>query len=190
MPTVVRAIMPMDARFSRLMGEKSPRWRNQLRLEWAVYIVFCAVLLLINWKHFLLYVVIPHQYAAWGIITMNLLQHDGCDEQSTFNHSRNFIGKAINWFAFNNGFHTIHHMEPGLHWSLLPAAHAERVAPFIHPNLNRTSLPGYLWSTFFMPHGRKRYDGTPLVLPPEGPDEDWISPTLAQGVPREAFAET
>ena len=104
---------------------------------------------------------LPHQYAAWGIITMNLLQHDGCDENSEYNHSRNFVGKLVNWWTYNNGYHTIHHMEPGLHWSLLPAEHAKRVAPFIHPNLDQPSLLAYLWRTFVWPGKRMTYDGKP-----------------------------
>ncbi|MCK6589258.1 MAG: fatty acid desaturase, partial [Polyangiaceae bacterium] len=76
--------------------------------------------------------------------------------------------------TYNNGFHTIHHMEPGLHWSLLPEAHKARVAPHIHPNLDQSSLLGYLWRTFGWPGKRVRYDGAPLVLPDEGPDEEWI----------------
>ena len=117
---------------------------------------------------------IPHQYAAWGIITMNLLQHDGCDETTEYNHSRNFVGKVVNWFTYNNGFHTIHHLEPGLHWSLAPAEHAKRVAPFIHPNLDQASLLVYLFRTYVSPGKRVTYLGEPVVLPAEGPDEEWI----------------
>ena len=69
--------------------------------------------LALDWKKFLLYVLVPHQYAAWGIITMNFLQHDGCDEDTEYNHSRNFVGKLVNWWTYNNGFHAIHHMRAG-----------------------------------------------------------------------------
>ena len=41
----------------------------------------------------------------------------------------------MNWFTFNNGYHGIHHMKPGLHWSLAPEVHAKELAPFnIHVN--------------------------------------------------------
>jgi hypothetical protein len=61
-----------------------------------------------------------------------------------------------------------------MHWSVLPEAHAERVAPFIHPNLDQPSLLAYIWRTFIWPAKRLTYLGEPVVLPDEGPDEEWI----------------
>jgi len=36
-------------------------------------------MLVLNWRKFLLYVWLPHFFAQWGIVSMNMLQHDGCD---------------------------------------------------------------------------------------------------------------
>ncbi|WP_437496840.1 fatty acid desaturase family protein [Sorangium sp. So ce1099] len=174
MSRVVRDILPADMRYFKAMYRRNPPWFRQMLLESAVFLGAMGVLLALDWKKFILYVLIPHQYAAWGIVTMNYLQHDGCDEDSEYNHSRNFVGRWVNWWTYNNGFHSIHHMEPGLHWSLLPAAHARRVAPFIHPNLDQPSLLAYLFRSFFWPGQRLRYDGAPVVLPKEEPDEEWI----------------
>lgn len=44
---------------------------------------------------------------------------------SKYNHSRNFTGPILNFFCFNNGYHTQHHISPGLHWSLLPMRHKD-----------------------------------------------------------------
>ncbi|MFO0755479.1 MAG: fatty acid desaturase [Byssovorax sp.] len=174
MPRVGRDIFAADMRYFKAMYRRNKPWFNQMLLEAFVFLGSMGALIALDWKKFLLYVLVPHQYAAWGIISMNLLQHDGCDENSDYNHSRNFVGKVVNWFTYNNGFHTIHHMEPGLHWSLAPAEHAKRVAPFIHPNLDQASLLGYLFRTYISPGKRVMYTGEPLVLPEEGPDEEWI----------------
>lgn len=174
MPRVGGDIFKADMRYFKAMYRRNPPWFRQMILEATVFLGTMGLLLVADWKKFILYVLIPHQYAAWGIITMNLLQHDGTDEDSEWNHSRNFVGRFVNWWTYNNGYHTIHHIEPGLHWSLLPAEHAARVAPFIHPALDQQNLVVYLWKTFGWPGKRMRYDGTPLVLPPEGPDEEWI----------------
>jgi len=174
MPTLGKDILFADMRYFKAMYRRNPPWFRQMMLESIIFVGTMAALLFLDWKKFLLYVLIPHQYAAWGIVTMNLLQHDGCDEDSEYNHSRNFVGKMVNWWTYNNGYHTIHHMEPGLHWSLLPAEHEKRVKPFIHPNLDQPSLLAYLWRTFGWPGTRVDYLGKPLVLPQEGPDEEWI----------------
>ncbi|MFW5920480.1 MAG: fatty acid desaturase family protein [Polyangiales bacterium] len=167
------SITRADMAYARTMRTRHPRWFRQLVIELGAVFAAHGVLLWLDWQRALLLWFVPHMYAQWAIITMNLLQHDGCDEDSEYNHSRNFVGRIVNWWTFNNGYHTVHHMQPGLHWSRLPEAHAERVAPHIHPNLDQPSLLAYLWRTFFL--GRRvRYDGTPLVLPEEGPDEDWI----------------
>lgn len=174
MSRVGKDIFFADMRYFKAMYGRNRPWFRQMILEAVVFVATMGVLLALDWKKFLLYVLIPHQYAAWGIITMNLLQHDGTDETSEWNGSRNFVGKMVNWWTYNNGYHTIHHIEPGLHWSLLPAEHAKRVAPFIHPNLDQQNFPAYLFRTFFWPGKRTTYLGEPLVLPPEGPDEEWI----------------
>ena len=40
-------------------------------------------------------------------------------EVKNWNNARNFIGPVINYLTFNNGYHTIHHMYPSMHWSRL-----------------------------------------------------------------------
>ncbi|MCG3173976.1 MAG: hypothetical protein GMKNLPBB_02193 [Myxococcota bacterium] len=172
--TVGGDIMKGDLRYFRAMVGKNRRWALQFAIEGGVFIGLSILLLVLDWKKWLFHWQLPHMFAAWGIVSMNMLQHDGCDETTPYNHSRNFVGKFVNWWFLNNGYHTIHHFEPGLHWSLLPAAHAERVAPHIHPNLDQPSLAGYIFKTFVWPGKRLRYDGTPLVLPEEGPDESWV----------------
>src|SRR5262249_15353578 len=64
-----------------------------------------------------------------------------CDPWSKFNHSRNITGRIFNFLVFNNGFHTVHHANPGAHWSTLPEAHA-KIAHEIHPDLNQ---PSFWW---------------------------------------------
>jgi fatty acid desaturase len=45
----------------------------------------------------------------------------------------------MNWFLFNNGLHTVHHDNPGMHWSQAPEAHA-KIAHTIDPRLNEQSF--------------------------------------------------
>ncbi|HJK91929.1 MAG TPA: fatty acid desaturase [Polyangiaceae bacterium LLY-WYZ-15_(1-7)] len=190
----VPSIMKADSSYAKAMRTRHPRWFRQLVIEGVALWVVQIALFVLDWQKALVLWIVPHLYAQWGIVTMNLLQHDGCDETTEYDHSRNFVGKVVNWFTFNNGFHTIHHMKPGLHWSLTPEAHAELVAPHIHPELDQKSLVKYLFVTFVL-NRRVRPDGTPYFPPPDGPDEEWLprpeetaDDLGAEGLPGEELA--
>lgn len=176
---VTPGIMRADLAYTTSTRTRHPRWYRQAKIEMAALQLMQISLLawsyfgLHDLSRFVFFWFIPHTYAAWGIVTMNLIQHDGCDEDSEYNHSRNFVGGVVNWLVFNNGFHTVHHHKPGLHWSLTAAEHASTVAPHIHPNLEQQSLLGYIWRTYFL-NRRLDYLGNPLVLPPPVNDEPWI----------------
>lgn len=80
----------------------------------------------------------------WMMLT-NYLQHVDCQSASLDDHSRNFVNPWWNWFVFDNGFHTVHHEQPGLHWSRYQAIHRQR-EPRIDPSLNRDFIISYaLW---------------------------------------------
>lgn len=174
LPVVSSSILKADFAFARAMKDQRPRWWRQFLIEAGIFIAFNLVLLGLDWQRFIVFVLIPHNYAAWGIVGINYCQHDGTDETHPHNHSRNFVDPILNWFTFNNGFHGIHHVHPNLHWSLAPKVHAEELAPHIHPALDQKSFLAYLWGAFVWPGKRLTYDGRPVVLPEEGPDEDWI----------------
>lgn len=171
---VAPSIMRGESQYFATMKRRLPTWYRQYLIEKTALFGSYLVLAVIDWKAALVFVFLPHKYAAWGIVTMNLLQHDGCDENHKYNHSRNFVGKVVNWFTFNNGFHGIHHDHPGLHWSLTPAAHYAEIHGHIDPRLEQKSLLAYIFRTFVWPGKRLTFDGKPVVLPPEGPDEDWV----------------
>lgn len=160
--------------YARKMRTERPAWFWQFVREWLSVFAVMAVLALINWQAFLLYFVLPHAYGAWGIVGINFMQHDGTDRDHEFNHSRNFVGRIVNWWAFNNGFHGLHHHRPGLHWSLLPEVHAAEIAPWVDPRLDQPSLIAYCVRTYLWPGRRETYDGKPFVPEPAGEDDDWI----------------
>lgn len=116
------------------------------------YLVLGAYLLaafLIDWQKALLFVFLPQQFALGTVLIFNYLQHVHTDEESEWNHSRNFTSPLLNAFLFNNGFHTIHHWRAGTHWSKTPAMHREVVAR-IDPRLNERSMLWYLLRTYLL----------------------------------------
>ena len=186
--SISRDILRAELTYARAMFTRRPKWTRQLLLETAVWLGTLISLGVWDWKKLMLFVLIPHQYAAWGIVTMNLLQHDGADQRTQYNHSRNFTGALLNFFCYNNGYHTIHHVYPGMHWSLTGLAHAELVRPHIHPSLEQPSMIAYLWRTYFWPGARQNYDGTPRVPEEPGEDEAWFDLPEESGAPVRSHA--
>ena len=125
--------------------KRRPKLYRQAVLERAVFYSVILALLVINWKQTLLTFAIPWVFGQYCLIAINLLQHQDCDHDSDWNHSRNLTGKIGNWFLLNNGYHTAHHLKPAMHWSLLPEYHRNHVQPHMDPTLNHKSLSHLIW---------------------------------------------
>ena len=127
--------------------------------QYAVLGLFVAGALLIDWRKALLYVVVPQQFGLFVVLVFNYLQHVHADEESEWNHSRNFVSPLLNVILLNNGLHTAHHHSPGTHWSRMREAHAA-IAHHIDPQLNERSFWWMLLRVFilspFVPRLRSR----------------------------------
>ena len=134
--------------------QEQPELYKRVQHERAAVMLLIAVLATCNWRATLVYLGIPWLFGQWGIVAINLLQHQDCDEASEYNHSRNITGRWLNWLFLNNGFHTAHHLRPALHWSLLPGFHRQHVEPNMRPELNHRSLLVCVWSRFLC--GKRR----------------------------------
>eukprot|EP01062_Namystynia_karyoxenos_P080105 TRINITY_DN8574_c0_g1_i1.p1 TRINITY_DN8574_c0_g1~~TRINITY_DN8574_c0_g1_i1.p1 ORF type:complete len:373 (+),score=143.53 TRINITY_DN8574_c0_g1_i1:86-1120(+) len=124
-------------------------------------------------------VFLPQLYAKYQIIAMNILQHDGCPTpvEDKWNHARNFVGRTINFLTFNNGYHTVHHLNAGMHWSRLPELHDRLVKPRIHPNLDQANILTFFWRAHIWPGERLWYNGSRYKLPDPEPDAEWYDGT-------------
>jgi beta-carotene hydroxylase len=79
----------------------------------------------------------------------NYWQHLDCDPKSPDDHSRNFVNPVFNWFVFDNGYHTVHHENPGTHWSRYRALHDSR-ASRIAPRLRQQTPFDYVFREYFL----------------------------------------
>lgn len=138
--------------WARVVGRDD--YRRQSRLESIVAFGLTAVLLAFDFWNGLFFVLLPQLFGARWFLRVNIVQHDGCDTTTEWNHSRNFVSPLLNWVSVNAGYHTIHHNRSGMHWSQLPAGHDRDVTPRIHPELVQKSLLGYLAKTYLFRFAR------------------------------------
>ena len=116
--------------------------------QYAMLVLWIGAALLIDWKKALFFVIIPQQVSLFSVLIFNYVQHVHANEESEFNHSRNFTG-FLNFLLFNNGLHTIHHHKAGLHWSKVPEAHKE-IEKNIDPILLERSFWWYVIKSYFL----------------------------------------
>jgi len=121
--------------------ERNPAMYSRIRWQYAFwgggYAALLATAVALHGVRTGLYVFLvtvgaPAVLSLWTIHLFNYEQHVRTDPWSKHDHSRNFVSPVLNFLLFNNGYHTAHHENPGLHWSRLPAAHA-KIADAIHP---------------------------------------------------------
>jgi beta-carotene hydroxylase len=113
-------------------------------LERSVFYPALVLLVFVDWRATLLFLVLPWLGAQLALVGVNLLQHQDCDTASEYDHSRNVTGALVNWLLLNSGFHTAHHLRPALHWSLLPAFHRNEVVQRMNPALDHRTFIGLL----------------------------------------------
>jgi beta-carotene hydroxylase len=116
--------------------------------QYVVIAVFYAVALMIDWKKAVLFIIIPNQVSLFAVLIFNYVQHVHADEESRWNHSRNFVG-LLNAVLFNNGYHTIHHEHPGIHWSETPHA-AKEIEGLIDPILTERSFWWFIFRSYIL----------------------------------------
>ena len=168
--------------------------------QYLALVLFVGGALLVDWRKALLFIVIPQQFGLFTVLVFNYLQHVHADEESEWNHSRNFVGKWFNFFYFNNGYHTVHHKQAATHWSLTPAAHAQ-IAHHIDPALNESNVLWYLLRTFLLAPVFHRWRGRNLRLErmdketppgpftPPGPRDNWVPCKGSQDRTRSAVSD-
>jgi fatty acid desaturase len=177
-PTIFKSIQNNDFSYMSAQRRKNRAIYRYWSQEFAVLHVMLIALLWLDWKKMLCIYFLPAVVGKDGLVTLNVLQHDGCDPKHKYNHSRNFTSDILNYLLFNNGYHTIHHMKPGVHWSLTKQQHDDLVKDNIHPNLNQRSILWYMVKTHFLGQPRVNYDGTPYENPginsEDGDDMAWF----------------
>ena len=186
MPSILISTSENDANYFAAQKALRRPIFYQLRLEAVVYVAFNLFVAYYNPQKWLWVVWLPCLMGKYMIISLNMLQHDGCDPNSKYNNSRNFTGEILNYLYFMNGYHGSHHLRPGKHWSLLKHDHDTKVKPFSHPNLDHESIFAYIFTQFVYPGVRVDFRGDPIPVVDDGPDEPWFYATTESYSDRDA----
>ena len=113
--------------------------RTQL-IERIALTVFLPLIIFINFRVFLLFVLPTWILGNFFLVYTNLIFHRHADPKDRYNNSYNFTNRIENALYFNGGYHTIHHLRPSIHWSNLKIEHQELIAEKINPEKMKSSM--------------------------------------------------
>lgn len=130
--------------------------------QYLLLVIWIGLALLIDWEKALLYVIIPQQVSLFSVLIFNYVQHVHANEESRYNHSRNFTG-FLNFLLFNNGYHTVHHETAGLHWSRTPAGH-KKIEHLIDSSLIERSFWWFIFRNYFLGLFARRFKTVSMRL--------------------------
>lgn len=119
-------------------GKDHPKDRLVMMLMLGVHFAIVGALLAVNWVNALLIFIIPMLGAFLMTCRHTYDHHAGCSEEDEYAASNNIMHRWYNVLTGNLGYHTAHHLRPGLHWSKLPAFHA-KIAHKIPPENYRSA---------------------------------------------------
>ena len=92
-----------------------------------IMLIFCncilLVLLLLEPLKTLIVFIIPMLLILLLALEATYDHHAGRPTDNALEASNNNVNKTYNLLSWNLGFHTAHHLRPGLHWSKLPHFH-------------------------------------------------------------------
>ncbi len=103
------------------------RKRKKLYVRFTIgeysYILICILLCFINLKAALLVFIVPLLFARLVMMLGNWTQHafiDTTDPENLYTSSINCINSKYNSTCWNDGYHIIHHLRPGMHYTDMP----------------------------------------------------------------------
>jgi len=108
-----------------LFNRKRKKLGQRLTAGEYIYMAFCIV----NLKATLLVFIVPLLFARLVMMLGNWTQHsfvDAADPGNLYTSSINCINTVYNSTCWNDGYHIIHHLRPGMHYTEMPEEFLKR----------------------------------------------------------------
>lgn len=122
-----------------------PKYRTAFYVMTALIVALLSALIWYDWVNAVILFIAPMAMGYLMTCYHTYSHHAGLDSDDPYEASYNTLNKPYNFLTGNLGYHTAHHIKPGLHWSKLPEFHAS-IADRIPGHLYRE--PGILMRWF------------------------------------------
>jgi fatty acid desaturase len=107
------------------IGRRHPKVYRRFKVMTAVSLAVLAALIVLDPAKAMIVFLGPMVLAIFNVARLGYDQHAGLDMNDHLSASRNIESRLYNLVTFNSGYHTAHHVKPGLHWSRLPEFHRQ-----------------------------------------------------------------
>jgi len=109
--------------FMYFFARKRKKFYVRLTAGEMSFYIFCIGMSLISFKATLLIFIIPFLFARLVMMLGNWTQHsfiDKNDPENNFTSAINCINTSYNKTCWNDGYHTVHHLRPAMHYTEIP----------------------------------------------------------------------
>lgn len=118
-----------------------PNIRRTFLVMSGLHLALLAVLVWINPFNAVAIFIVPMVISFVMTCRHTYDHHAGCSETNEYAASNNITHRWYNILTGNLGYHTAHHLRPGLHWSKLPGFHARIADKIPADNFRGPGLP-------------------------------------------------
>lgn len=117
------------------------------------FYAFCIIMCFIDIKATVVVFIFPFLLARFEMMVGNWTQHafvDSASPGNIYTNSINCINTRFNKACWNDGYHTIHHLKPGLHYTQMPTEFLRMKDAFVKNRSLVFDGAGYILIFYFL----------------------------------------